>query len=93
MELFWASKRILPAAGDKHGSSTNPLNYIADNDWVIREESGRERGHYSNRHDAESVGRLLARKRKAALMIHEPTGDVRTERASPRGWIARLFGW
>ena len=69
------------------------INYIADNDWVVREDSGRERGHYSNRHDAESVGRLLARKRKAALMIHEPTGDVRTERASPSGWIARLFGW
>ncbi len=61
-------------------------------DWVVREEGGRELGHYPTRQEAEAVGRKLAQKRKAQLLIRARSGEV--ERLSRRrpGWFARLIG-
>ena len=64
---------------------------ISPNDWVVRQDSGRELGHYSSRDAAEIVGRKLARKHRADLMIHDRSGKVKTE-GQGKGWFARLFG-
>jgi hypothetical protein len=60
-------------------------------DWVVREEGGRELGHYPNQQEALSVGRKLARKRGVELIVEESPGKVRTERPR-KGFLARLFG-
>jgi hypothetical protein len=60
-------------------------------DWLVREDGGREFGHYPTRSEAEAVGRKLARKRGVELLVRHGTGKV--ERSRPRkGWFARLFG-
>ncbi len=66
------------------------VEHVAANDWVVREKNGRELGHYPSQQDAENVGRLVARKRKAVLLINGHH-DVRAERVS-RSWFARLVG-
>jgi hypothetical protein len=38
---------------------------LAPDDWVVREEGGREIGHFASQAEAEAVGQALARKRKA----------------------------
>lgn len=63
--------------------------HLAADDWVVRENGGRELGHYPSQQDAENVARPLARKRKAVLMING-RNDVGGDRAS-RGWFGRLF--
>jgi hypothetical protein len=61
-----------------------------ERDWVVREDGGRELGHYPTRQEAESVGHKLARKRGAELLVH---GDgPKVQRSRPRkGWLSRLF--
>ena len=64
---------------------------IAPNDWVVREEGGRELGHYPTQAEAENVGRTLARKRRVDLVINASDGGVPI-REKPKGWFRRLFG-
>jgi len=60
-------------------------------DWIVREDGGREFGHYPSRQEAEAVGYKLARKRHVELVVHDERG--RAQRSRPRkGWFARLFG-
>jgi len=60
-------------------------------DWIVRDASGRELGHYPTREAAELVAEPIARKRRADLIVHHPDG--RTSRESfTRGWLARLLG-
>ena len=62
-----------------------------DRDWLVREDGGREFGHYPTRKEAEAVGEKLARKRSVELLVHD--GSVKVRRSRPRkGWFARLFG-
>jgi Uncharacterized protein conserved in bacteria (DUF2188) len=62
----------------------------AENDWVVREDAGRELGHYSTRREAEAVGRKIAQKRGVELVVQDAAGKV--QRTKPRkGWFARLF--
>ena len=62
----------------------------ASDDWIVNEEGGREFGHYASRSEAERVGRMLARKRRAALIVHDQNGTV--QRARPAaGFFGRLF--
>ena len=61
-----------------------------DSDWVVREDGGRELGHYSTRAEAQAVGFKLARKRGVELVVNDG-GEM--QRSRPRkGWLARLFG-
>jgi hypothetical protein len=62
---------------------------VGAGDWVVREDGGRELGHYPN--EAEQVGHKLARKRGVELLVH--SDNRKAERSRPRkGWFARLFG-
>jgi hypothetical protein len=62
-----------------------------ERDWLVREDGGRELGHYPTRQEAEAVGQKLARKRSIELVIHDGSGNVQRSRPR-RGWLARLFG-
>jgi len=46
----------------------------AENDWMVREEAGRELGHYSTRREAEAVGRKIAQKRGVELVVQDAAG-------------------
>jgi hypothetical protein len=60
-------------------------------DWIVRQDDGRELGHYPTREAAEAVAEPLARKRKGTLVIHLPDG--RTEsRSFAASWLDRLLG-
>jgi uncharacterized protein DUF2188 len=65
------------------------VDQLAADDWVVREKGGRELGHYPSQREAEDVGRLVARKRKAVLLVN---GRSDTRESESRGWFARLFG-
>jgi len=45
-----------------------------ERDWLVREDSGREFGHYPTRAEAESVGQKLALKRSVELVVHGERG-------------------
>jgi hypothetical protein len=60
-------------------------------DWLVRENGGRELGHYTSRTEAETVGAALAKKRKSELVIRPKSGTE--HRRKPRqGLWSRLFG-
>jgi Uncharacterized protein conserved in bacteria (DUF2188) len=63
----------------------------SEHDWIVREESGRELGHYPTRPEAEAVGRKLARKRGMQLVFADKGGTQRQLRPR-KGWFGRLFG-
>jgi len=61
-----------------------------ERDWLVREDGGRELGHYPTRREAEAVGHKLARKRGVELVVEDGRGKL--QRSRPRkGWFARLF--
>ena len=60
-------------------------------DWIVREDGGREFGHYGSRGEAERVGRMLAHKRRADLIVQDQNGTSRRAKARS-GLISRLFG-
>jgi hypothetical protein len=60
-------------------------------DWVVRDDSGRELGHYPTREAAELVAQAVARKRGTDLVVHLPDGRTRRESLA-KGWLDRLLG-
>jgi uncharacterized protein DUF2188 len=60
-------------------------------DWVVKEDGGREYGHYPSQQDAENVGQKLARKHKVQIIVRDRDGKVHRRNFS-RGWFSRLFG-
>jgi hypothetical protein len=64
---------------------------LASENWVVRQDGDRELGHYPSRDVAAGVGRILARKHRAELIIEDQSGNMQTERRA-KGWFARLFG-
>jgi len=70
-----------------------PIHVVPDDafdDWIVREDDGRELGHYPTRESAEVIGQAIARNRGGALLIHLPDG--RSQRESfERGWLSRLL--
>lgn len=64
---------------------------ISTDDWTVREDGGRELGHYSSQQDALHVGRKLARKHGARLLVRDLSGETPAETA-PKGLFARLLG-
>lgn len=62
-------------------------------DWVVKEEGGRELGHYPDRPAAEAVGLKIARRRKAELRVYNRSGAIERRSRPARGWLMRtLFG-
>jgi uncharacterized protein DUF2188 len=55
-------------------------------DWIVREDAGRELGHYPTREEAEAVAEPLVRKRKGMLVIHLPDGRTECRSFAP-GWL------
>jgi hypothetical protein len=49
-------------------------------DWIVRDDSGRELGHYPAREAAELGAQALARKLEGEIVVHLPDG--RTSRTS-----------
>jgi uncharacterized protein DUF2188 len=60
-----------------------------ENVWVVQEEGGRELGQYPTKASAEAIGRTLARKRGALLLVEERDG--RTQRKNFQGLFRILF--
>ena len=63
----------------------------AVDDWIVHEDGGREFGHYSSKTEAERVGRMIAHKRRAELVVQDQNGNLRRAK-SQTGLLARLFG-
>ena len=62
-----------------------------EGDLLVREDGGRELGHYLTQAEAKEVGHKLARKRRVELVVHDQGGRV--QRSRPRkGWFVRIFG-
>ena len=60
-------------------------------DWIVREDGGRELGHYPSQDAAKSVGQKLARKRSAELLVHGRAGKIHRSRPK-KSWLSRLLG-
>jgi hypothetical protein len=63
---------------------------VGEYDWVVQEDGGRDLGHYPTQSNAESVGRTLARARRAVLLVEDRKG--RPKRTDFSGLWRRLFG-
>ena len=59
-------------------------------DWIVRDDGGRELGHYPTREAAELAAEAFMRDRGGALVIHFPDGRCE-HRSLQRGWLARWF--
>jgi hypothetical protein len=59
-------------------------------DWVVRDDTGQEFGHYPTREAAERVAQAIAQERKAELVVHLPDGKTSRTRLA-KSWAARLF--
>jgi hypothetical protein len=57
----------------------------------VKETGGRELGHYPRKADADAVGRKLARKKKAELVIQDKSGKIEQRSHPYRGWYRRLL--
>jgi hypothetical protein len=64
---------------------------VGHDDWVVREESDRELGHYPTAKAAETVGHKLALKRRLELVVHSEGGKVQNRSRPRKGWLSRLF--
>jgi hypothetical protein len=75
------------------GADSGPPVHVAPDDafddWVVREDDGREFGHYPTIESAEMVGRTIARARGGTLVVHLPDGRSRRE-SFAGGWLSRL---
>lgn len=60
-------------------------------DWIVREDGGRELGHYATQDAAKAVAYKLARKRATELHVHDGAGKIQRSRPK-KSWLARLFG-
>ena len=63
----------------------------AHQDWIVKEEGGRELGHYPSKESAKEVGQKLARMRSVELLIHDDNGKVQKRSRPSKGWFARIF--
>ena len=70
---------------------TIEVRSCAADDWVVTEAGGRELGHYPSQEAAAGVGRKLARKRGAELLIYAADGRLRDRSRPGGGWLRRLF--
>jgi uncharacterized protein DUF2188 len=64
---------------------------ISSDDWTVREDGGRELGHYPSQQDALRVGRKLARTRKTQLLINDVSAETPPPEHQTKGLFARLF--
>jgi Uncharacterized protein conserved in bacteria (DUF2188) len=59
----------------------------AFDDWIVRDDGGRELGHYPTREAAELVAQDFARKHGGTVVIHLPDG-----RSESKSFKKRLAG-
>jgi hypothetical protein len=45
-------------------------------DWIVRDDRGRELGHYATRETAELVAKAAARKHGGEVVVHLPDGTT-----------------
>jgi calcineurin-like phosphoesterase family protein len=64
---------------------------VDHDDWVVKQEGGRELGHYPDRSQAETVGRKIAQRRNVELLVHGSSGAIEHRSRPSRGWFTRLF--
>jgi Uncharacterized protein conserved in bacteria (DUF2188) len=73
-------------------SRTIEVRSVARDDWVVREDGGRELGHYPSAKAAEAVGRKLQTQGRAAdLRIYAQGGKLQARSRPGAGWLRRLF--
>jgi hypothetical protein len=60
-------------------------------DWVVKEDGGRELGHYPVKPTAETVALMVARKRRVEMIVHDRSGAVERRLRPSRGWFAGFF--
>jgi hypothetical protein len=65
---------------------------VEASDWVVKEEGGRELGHYPSKDAAQAVAYKVARKRKVELLIHDRGGKVEKRLRPSKSWVSKLFG-
>ena len=59
-------------------------------DWVVRDDKGRELGHYPTREEAEPAAAAIARKCGGELVVHLPDGRTSRQKFA-NGWASRLL--
>ncbi len=59
-------------------------------DWIVKQEGGRELGHYPTRWEAEAVGYKVAHKREVELLVHDRSGAIASRSRHTRSWLSRL---
>jgi hypothetical protein len=56
------------------GAAVHVLPDDSFDDWIVREDGGREIGHFPTREAAELAARPLAQRREGELVVHLPDG-------------------
>ena len=64
---------------------------VGHDDWVVKQEGGRELGHYPDKSQAKAVGLKIARKHNVELLVHSRSGAIEHRSRPSRGWFSRLF--
>ena len=59
-------------------------------DWIVRDDGGRELGHFPTRETAESIAEAIAREHTDDVVVHLPDGR-KDRKTVARGWVARLL--
>jgi hypothetical protein len=80
-----ADTPVAAVGTDAEGLMKNAKNAIqvltrGERDWLVREDGGRELGHYPTRREAEAVGHKLARKCGVELVVEDGRGKIHVSR-------------
>lgn len=76
-----------------HRAANVMVHVIPDDafeDWIIRDDGGRELGRFSTRDAAELAARAVLRRRGGAILIHLPDGRCQYQSVE-KSWLARWF--
>ncbi len=71
-----------------------PIHIVPDeafDDWIVRDDNGRELGHYPTREAAELFAEPIARRRRSDLIVQLPDGRIQ-RKSFAGGWLDRLLG-
>ena len=71
-----------------------PIDIVSDeafDDWIVRDDNGRELGHYPTREAAELFAEPMVRRCRSDLIIHLPDGRLQ-RKSFAGGWLDRPLG-
>jgi hypothetical protein len=80
-----------PPGDQSHGTSA--IHVVPDDafeDWIVRDEEGRELGRYATSDTAALAAEAIARQRQGKLVIRRPDGSTQCK-SFAKGWLARLL--